>query len=183
MSASSDDSQHVKVEDFKNIDPFPTKNKTSPKLPLEELSLQTNNSEKRGSKVNFLSPSPTLSGSLQKNVTLNLNSTQSTPNPSTKEKKVRTTLPPIDATPHGDYIFSDTPQKEYKLSIPELHQILTETNRRKKESVSAFPVRKRIVEDDYDEIYVSDEKQELSNVKNLEKWNLEMRKKKSNIDF
>jgi len=65
-----------------------------------------------------------------------------------------------------------------KLSINELHHILEETNKRKKSKDAPPKQPKFIVDDDYDELNQVNENGEIAAVKTLEKWHLEMRKRK-----
>jgi recombinational DNA repair protein (RecF pathway) len=65
-----------------------------------------------------------------------------------------------------------------RISISELHQILEETNKRKK-AKEAPAAAKTIVDNNYDELVEENETEEAVDVRALEKWKLEMKKKKS----
>lgn len=66
-----------------------------------------------------------------------------------------------------------------KMSFLELHHILEETNRKKYKNKPQAP--RKIVDDDYDELQEENSFEEETDVRELEKWHLEMKKRNSKI--
>lgn len=94
-------------------------------------------------------------------------------------KNFSASLPPIEKN-QGSMIMDERLQinlSHNKMSFLELHHILEETNRKKNKAKA--PPSKKIVDDDYDELQEDNSFEEESDVRDLEKWHLEMKKKNS----